>query len=104
MLVFLNQQLTTGLAAVLAGYYEVLKLDLDILHWHNVTYLAWLSSTIHLVSLSPIRDHLNDNHTLRNIRLAGMSTLLVLTAVALVPTITTEFAHARDAGSSDDSQ
>jgi hypothetical protein len=81
-----DQQLVTGLAILIAGYYEMLNNDLSSYHWRIVVYLAWLSSSVHIASLTLLRDVLNRNPTLRNIRVGGMLILVVLLAVASWPT------------------
>lgn len=81
-----DQQLVTGLAILVAGYYEMFNNNLDLYHWQIVVYLAWLSSSVHIASLTLLRDVLNRNATLRNLRVAGMLILLVLLSVAMWPT------------------
>jgi hypothetical protein len=81
-----DQQLVTGFAILIAGYYEMMNSNLSIYHWRIVTYLAWLSSSVHIASLTLLRDVLNKNPTFRNLRVAGMLLLLSLLLVALWPT------------------
>lgn len=84
-LILSDQQLVTGLAVLIAGYYSLVVNNLDIFHWQQVTYLAWLSSTVHLISLSILREQLNASRLLRNVRLAGMLSLLAMLLAALTP-------------------
>ena len=86
-LLFSDQQLLTGIGILLAGYYEVFARDLDALHWHTVTYLAWMSSTVHLITLSLLKDRLHEHKMLRDLRLAGMLLLLALLIPALAPSV-----------------
>jgi hypothetical protein len=81
-----DQQLVTGFAILIAGYYEMMNSSLSIYHWRVVTYLAWLSSSVHIASLTLLRDVLNKNPTFRNLRVAGMLLLLSLLLIALWPT------------------
>jgi hypothetical protein len=80
-----DQQLVTGLAILVAGYYEMMNNNLSVYHWQIVVNLAWLSSAVHIASLTVLRDVLNKNPTLRNLRVAGMLALLALLAVAMWP-------------------
>ncbi|TDZ28886.1 hypothetical protein C8035_v003845 [Colletotrichum spinosum] len=86
VLVFSDQQLITGLAILVAGYVQLLGANLSAYHWNSVIYLAWLSSTVHLMSLSVLRTRLRRSLVLRTIRLGVMLLLLVLLLVALIPT------------------
>lgn len=95
-LLFSDQQLLTGIGILLAGYYEVFANDLDALHWHTVTYLAWMSSTVHLITLSLLKDRLRENKILRNLRLAGMLVLLALLIAALAPSVSLFFVNTPD--------
>lgn len=81
-----DQQLVTGLAILVAGYYEMMNSYLDSYHWEIVVYLAWMSSSVHIASLTVLRDVFNRNPTLRNLRVAGMLILLALLSVATWPT------------------
>lgn len=87
MLSLSDQQLVTGLAILVAGYYEMLSSSaLSLYHWQIVVYLAWMSSSVHIASLTLLRDVLNQKPMLRNLRVAGMLILLVLLVLALWPT------------------
>lgn len=85
MLSVSDQQLVTGLAILVAGYYEMMNNNLSVYHWQIVVYLAWLSSAVHIASLTLLRDVFNNNPTLRNLRVAGMLILLALLEVAMWP-------------------
>jgi hypothetical protein len=80
-----DQQLVTGLAILIAGYYEMLNNNLSVYHWNIVLNLAWMSSAVHIASLTLLRDVLNRGPTLRNTRVAGMLLLLILLTVAMWP-------------------
>lgn len=85
MLSLSDQQLVTGLAILIAGFYGMFNDWLDIYHWTIVVYLAWLSSAVHIASLTLLRDVFVQNTVLRNSRVAGMLLLLALLLVALWP-------------------
>jgi hypothetical protein len=80
-----DQQLVTGLAILIAGYYEMLNNDLSVYHWNIVVNLAWMSSAVHIATLTLLRDVLNKGRTLRNIRVAGMLLLSLLLTTAMWP-------------------
>lgn len=88
VLVFSDQQLLTGLAILIASYIQALGGNLSVYHWNTVIYLAWLSSTVHLMSLSVLRNRLRTNKVLRFIRLCVMGSILGLLLATLVPTVT----------------
>lgn len=80
-----DQQLVTGLAILIAGYYEALTNGLSVYHWNIVVYLAWMSSAVHIASLTLLKDVFNKRPKLRNIRVAGMMLLLGLLTAAMWP-------------------
>lgn len=80
-----DQQLVTGIAILIAGYSEMLRNDLDVYHWQMIVYLAWLSSSVHIASLTLLKDVLNEHPQPRNLRVAAMLVLLVLLFVAMWP-------------------
>lgn len=81
-----DQQLVTGLAVLVAGYHEMINHNLTLYHWHMIVWLALLSSPVHIASLTLLRDVLNKNPVLRNLRVAGMLILLGLLSTATWPT------------------
>lgn len=87
ILAICDQQLITGLGVLTAGYVQVFYYDLSAYYWNSVVYLAWISSTTHLVTISMIRDKLNASKVLRNIRLCVMLCILAMLVAALVPTM-----------------
>lgn len=80
-----DQQLVTGLAILIAGYSEMASKGIDFYHWGIVVYLAWLSSAVHIESLTVLRDIFNENPRLRNIRVVGMLALLTFLTTAMWP-------------------
>lgn len=82
---FSDQQLVTGLAILVAGYYEMFNNNLSVYHWNIVVYLAWMSSGVHISTLTLLKDVFNKQPTLRNIRVAGMLALLILLITAMWP-------------------
>jgi hypothetical protein len=85
MLSLSDQQLVTGLAILIAGYYEMVHNNLSVYHWNIVIYLSWMSSAVHIASLTFLSDVFNRSHTLRNIRVAGMLALSILLVAAMWP-------------------
>lgn len=59
---------------------------LSYYHWRIVIYLAWMSSSVHIGSLTILKDVLNDHKKLRNLRVFLMLNLLFMLAAALWPT------------------
>jgi hypothetical protein len=82
---FSDQQLVTGLAILVAGYCEMLNNNLSLYHWNIVVYLAWMSSAVHIASLTLLKDVFNKRSWLRNLRVAGMLALLTLLTIAMLP-------------------
>lgn len=91
VLIFSDQQLITGLAICVAGFVEAFKYDLSSLHWQIIVYLAWTSSTVHLISLSLLRKWLLERPFLRNLRVFGMSILAILLMIALKPLLNNNY-------------
>lgn len=89
-LVFSDQQIIMGISILIAGYAS-LNSDLSAYHWQIITYLAWMSSNVHLTTLTLLRDLLYENPVLLRWRIIGMSVLLLLLIVSLVPTSTTNW-------------
>lgn len=88
MLVFSDQQLLTGFGILIAGYILAFTSDLSYFHWNYVVSLAWLSSTVHLLSLSVLRDRLWRSPVTCTIRLCAIGIVFTLLLAALVPTRT----------------
>ena len=81
-----DQQLVMGLAILVAGFCEMLSSDnMATYHWFVIVYLAWLSSAVHIASLTLLRDFFNERPVLQNLRVAGILTLLALLAAAMWP-------------------
>lgn len=87
ILIFSDQQLVTGLGILISGFVQAFLRGLDLYHWNFVINLSWLSSTIHLASLSLLRDRLNRNSSMRTIRLCLMATIFGLLIAAISPTL-----------------
>lgn len=80
-----DTQIVTELAILLSGYSQI-DCGLSIFHWHIVASLAWFSSATHLTSLTFLRRYIHDHRGIRTLRLGLMLLLVVILAVALVPT------------------
>ncbi|RMY31227.1 hypothetical protein D0866_07437 [Hortaea werneckii] len=83
--IFADQQIITGIGILVAGYAN-LDSGISAYHWQIITYLAWMSSNVHLTTLTLLRDWLDSNRVLRRWRIAGMTILLLLLIAALIPT------------------
>ncbi|KAK7978499.1 hypothetical protein PG988_005989 [Apiospora saccharicola] len=86
ILVFSDQQLLTGLGVLIAGYVQVMNASLSAYHWNSAVYLAWLSSTVHLMSLSVLRESLKRSRVSLTVRLCAIMLVFVLLVAALWPT------------------
>ena len=75
-----DQQLVTGLAVLIAGFYK--RCTMSTYHFSIVISLAWLSSTVHLSTLVVLRDYFIRSPFLRSIRVVGMLSMLCLLFVA----------------------
>ncbi|KAI7542134.1 hypothetical protein KC331_g8143 [Hortaea werneckii] len=84
-IIFADQQIITGIGILVAGYAN-LDSGISAYHWQIITYLAWMSSNVHLTTLTLLRDWLDANRVLRRWRIAGMTILLLLLIAALIPT------------------
>ncbi|KAI7711660.1 hypothetical protein KC353_g8828 [Hortaea werneckii] len=84
-IIFADQQIITGIGILVAGYAN-LDSGISAYHWQIITYLAWMSSNVHLTTLTLLRDWLDSNRVLRRWRIAGMTILLLLLIAALIPT------------------
>ena len=59
--------------------------SISIYHWHILVYLAWMSSNVHLTTLTVIRSYVQNNGYIRAGRITGMTALLFLLLSALIP-------------------
>lgn len=85
-----DQQIITGISILVAGFLQFDRLS--VYHWQTVVYLAWMSSVVHLASLTYLRNSLHQNRVLRAWRLAGMLILFCLLFAALWPTTSAAWA------------
>lgn len=89
---FSDQQIVTGIA-VLASAFATVN-TISVYHWRTVVYLGWMSSNVHLTTLTVLRRVLQSNSAARTLRLTGMMVLLILLVMALVPTSSNNFSAA----------
>ena len=75
-----DQQLVTGLAVLIAGFYK--RCTMSAYHFSIVISLAWLSSTVHLSTPVVLRDYFIQRPFLRSVRVVGMLSMLCLLFVA----------------------
>jgi hypothetical protein len=85
VLVFSDQQIITGIAVLIAGFIQMGTIS--VYPWQIVVDLAWMSSNVHLTSLTFLSNYSLANHTLRTCRMVGMLALFGLLLAALVPTV-----------------
>lgn len=78
-------QIFTG-AGILTSGYLTLREKMSAHHWQILVYLAWFSTTSHLVGLAAIRSHLQASPRRRNVRFGLMMAILVMLLVGMVPT------------------
>ena len=90
IVVFSDQQILTGIAILAAGFATVSTLN--IFDFQNIIYLAWMSSNVHLSTLTHLREYFQASPTLRTLRFVGMMTLLIMLYMALVATISFSWA------------
>lgn len=86
MLSLSDQQLVFGLAVLVAGFCEMVRENLSLYHWNMIVYLAWLSSSVHIASLTMLREMPKQSKKFRNIRVIGMLVLWALLVAASWPT------------------
>ncbi|KAG8534405.1 uncharacterized protein KY384_001250 [Bacidia gigantensis] len=79
-----DQQIITGIAILVAGFAK--RSNIMVYDWQLVTYLAWMSSGTHLITLSVLRIYLREYPQLRMWRICGMLMLFVMLFVAIMPT------------------
>jgi hypothetical protein len=71
-----DQQLVTGLAVLITGYYR--HCTISGYHFNLVANLAWFSSTCHLSTLAVLHDYLIHHPVLKTWRVIGMISVLGL--------------------------
>lgn len=76
-----DAHLLTGLVILIADFSQACSITLY--HYHAVVYLAWTSSSVHMVTLTISRFYLRSKKCVLIIRLMFMSILFVLLFIAL---------------------
>ena len=84
-----DQQIVTGIAILAAAIGRVNSFS--AYHWKVIVSLGWLSSNVHILTLSTLRPLLAQNRGIMMWRLFGMLVLLVLVLIVLLPTRTLAF-------------
>ena len=77
-----DQQLLTGLAVLIAGFWT--HCSISVYHFALVNDLAWFSASVHLTTLSVLRHYLLENPILRNWRVALMVAMALLLVASTV--------------------
>ena len=87
VLIFSDQQIVTGIAVLTAGFVKMNgEKPISVYHWYTIVYLGWMSSNVHLASLTFLRTYIETNRWLRACRLVGMTAMFCLLFAALFPT------------------
>lgn len=84
-LVASDQQIFTGIAILVAAFCNFSSLS--AYHWQTITYLGWMSSSVHLSTLTVLRSHFRKYPRVRTWRIMAMVALAILLAVALAPSL-----------------
>ena len=79
-----DQQLLTGLAVLIAGFWT--HCSISVYHFALVNDLAWFSANAHLMTLGLLDGFLQDNSVLKNWRAALMVTLAIPLVASFVVT------------------
>jgi len=90
VLICSDQQIITGIGILIAIFTQLSTVS--VYHYQVAVYLAWMSSNVHLTTLTILRDYLQKNRTLRFWRVISMLVLMVLLVVALVPMVSKSWA------------
>lgn len=81
ILSFSDAHLVTGFAILLAGYSQACSIT--IYHFYIITYLGWISSAVHMMTLTISRAYLRRHRAVLHWRLGAMCTLFILLFIAL---------------------
>lgn len=87
-----DQQIVTGIAILAAGFQGLRTGHMSVYHFQVVIYLAWMSSSVHLSALTLLRPFMHHHRGVLVWRVVGMMVLLVMLFVALVPTVSNDWA------------
>ena len=82
ILMLSDQLLITGIAVLIAGFAQ--SSTLSVYHFEVVTWLAWLASNAHQVTLSVLRDYFRKHQSLLHYRLVAMGAIYVMLMCAVV--------------------
>lgn len=87
-----DQQLLTGLAVLIAGFWT--HCSISVYHFALVNDLAWFSANVHLTTLTVLQDYFSDSE--RHMLRVWRATLMVLMAFFLVASTVMEGHYAWD--------
>lgn len=87
-----DQQIVTGIAILGAGFQGLRTGEISVYHFQIVIYLAWMSSSVHLCALTILGPFLLHHRGVLAWRLVGMLALLVMLLIALIPTLSDQWA------------
>lgn len=77
-----DQQLLTGLAVLIASFWT--HCSISVYHFALVNDLAWFSASVHVTTLTVLRQYLHDNPLLRDWRVALMAILALLLVASTI--------------------
>lgn len=83
MLSFSDQQMATGIAIIAAGLTQIN--NIDRYHWQLIVYLGWMSSNVHLTTLTLLQHYFHERPLLSGLRVVGMLILFALLLFGLFP-------------------
>jgi ABC-type antimicrobial peptide transport system permease subunit len=76
-----DQLIVTGITVLIAGFAQ--SGTLSIYHFQVVTWLAWLASNAHQVTLGVLRNYLREHRTVLRYRLVAMGAIYVMLMCAV---------------------
>lgn len=83
-------QIIAGLGILIAAFsrWNIIS----VYHYQVAAYLAWMSSNVHLTTMTILREHLQKNTKVRFWRVGAMIILLIFLVIALIPTVSKSWA------------
>ncbi|KAF2162916.1 hypothetical protein M409DRAFT_68893 [Zasmidium cellare ATCC 36951] len=87
-----DQQIVTGIAILAAGFNGLRLGNITVYHFQIIIYLAWMSSSVHLSALTILRPFMHFHRGVMVWRVIGMMVLFVMLIIALIPTVSNEWA------------
>ncbi|KAJ4006435.1 hypothetical protein NW766_010522 [Fusarium irregulare] len=85
-------QFVTGLGILISGFIDLRK-GISAYHFILVTHLAWFSNLTHICGLTVLRKYFHTRPMEKLIRMICMTVLALMLLVAIVPTLSFNWAH-----------